>query len=134
MLIIIVMMSGCGDTAPQTNSVTGVVTLDGEPLPEVAVMFSPEPQEGKRTIESTALTDENGKYELVYTLRSSTSNTPVSGKGAIAGRHIVTVSDYKMMAEHLPRPGRVPLPYTKPSSTPLIFEVKEGPQSIDIRL
>ena len=60
------------------GSVSGVVTLDGEPLPGVAVMFDPE---GFRA--SRGFTDSSGGYELTY-LRDI--------KGAVVGEHRVYVS------------------------------------------
>ena len=125
---------GCGETPPTTNAVTGVVTLDGKPLPEVAVLFLPDRKPGQRTVECSAVTDADGKYELIYSLPTSDSNTPLTGKGATVGGHSVTVSDYRMVAESLPPPGRVPQIYTDEKTTPLRFEVKEGIQTIDIAL
>lgn len=56
-------MWGCGPSSdqPELGLVTGTVTLDGEPLQRVAVVFSPDngrPARGR--------TDLSGKYELTY--------------------------------------------------------------------
>lgn len=134
-VLVAATLLGCGKPPiPPTNEVTGRVTLDGKPLPQVAVMFTPDSKVDGRTVESTAITDSNGEYKLIYSMPTSNSNKPLKGTGAVAGTHTVTVSDYKMVAESLPPPGRIPLKYTEKGSTPLSFEVQEGPQSIDIKL
>ena len=134
-LVATIAITGCSPTAaPPTNEVSGMVTLNGEPMGQVAVMFIPDRKVNGRTVESTGITDESGRYELIYSLPTTDSNNPLAGKGAVAGRHTVTVLDYKMVAESLPPPGRIPAIYTEKNSTPLSYEVKEGPQTIDIVL
>jgi len=79
--ILLVALAGCtAGTAdqPELGQVTGVVTLDGKPLPNVTVTF--EPQSGNA---SFARTDEQGKYELGYI---------DSVRGAVIGTHRVTIS------------------------------------------
>lgn len=56
-------LSGCGATSdqPELGLVTGTVTLDGQPLNGIEVVFHPDngrPARGK--------TDPDGKYELTY--------------------------------------------------------------------
>ncbi|MEM7810904.1 MAG: hypothetical protein AAF532_05445 [Planctomycetota bacterium] len=69
------------------GSVDGWVTLDGMPLPDIRVTFNPFLKPG--TIisgpPSSALTDENGRFEL-RTIRYDVS-------GAVVGRHRVAVYD-----------------------------------------
>ena len=55
------MLSGCGGN-PKVATVSGVVTLDGEPIDRASVLF--QPQEGGRP--SFAVTDEQGRYKLSY--------------------------------------------------------------------
>lgn len=72
---------GCGggdgvDLVP----VEGTVTLDGQPLPDAWVTFSPElgrPSSGK--------TDSEGRYRLQYT---------PDARGAVPGKHHVTISTF----------------------------------------
>lgn len=70
---------GCdkGDL-PDLAPVSGTVTLDGKPLANKEVIFAPE--NGRPSI---GRTDENGKYELKYT---------VEIEGAIIGQHAVKIS------------------------------------------
>jgi len=77
------MFLGCGGGAPadqpDTAPVSGTVTLDGSPLPNVSVSF--QPAEGRP---SSGVTDENGAYTLQYTADVS---------GAKIGEHTVTLTE-----------------------------------------
>lgn len=53
---------GCSSSdQPELGQVTGTITLDGKPLPGVAVVFQPENGRPARGV-----TNAEGKYELVY--------------------------------------------------------------------
>ncbi|MBP88312.1 MAG: hypothetical protein CMJ64_16620 [Planctomycetaceae bacterium] len=65
---------------PELGEVTGVVTLDGRPLASADVMFFPN-YAAKR---SQAITDENGRYELLYQRDIV--------KGAVVGHHTVAIN------------------------------------------
>ncbi len=55
--------AGCSRSdRPELAEVEGMVTLDGQPLPDALVLFTPEGQ--GRT--SQALTDAEGRYRLAY--------------------------------------------------------------------
>lgn len=82
----LMVVCGCG-SGIQTEPVTGVVTMDGKPLPGVRVIFSP--AEGGRA-NSVGTTDSEGAYSLVYTRKNA---------GAITGRYKVLVSKTKMTDE-----------------------------------
>jgi hypothetical protein len=72
---------GCSDGGPELGSVEGTVTMDGKPLPNALVTFSPV-GEGSA---STGVTDGDGHYELLYTDR----------RGALLGKHKVAVTTIK---------------------------------------
>lgn len=127
--------SGCSTPTPEVGIVTGKVKLDGKPLSEVSVLFTPEAQSTELNPASGAITDTTGRFELQYSMPNSRDlSAPHTGAGAVLGWHRVIVSDYKMMSELLPGPGRVPLRYADPASSPLRFEVVAGAQVIDIEL
>ena len=81
----LLVISGCGsapdEDLPPRSTVTGTVTLDGQPLEGASVMFTP--QEGGAL--STGTTDETGKYKLSY---------GPSEEGAAIGRHKVRISKH----------------------------------------
>lgn len=67
---------GGGGDQPKVGLVSGTVTLDEKPLPGVIIVFSPD--EGRA---STATTDEEGHYDLVYRY---------GVKGAKVGQHKIS--------------------------------------------
>ena len=73
------MLVGCGDSGPPLGDVSGTVMIDNQPASGVNVNF--QPVEGGRG--STAKTDENGHYVLVYS---------PSSMGALVGSHTVSIS------------------------------------------
>ncbi len=77
------LAAGC-EGGPALGTVTGQVTMDGEPLADAMVTFVPE--EGG--VASTGLTDENGEYQLTYLER----------RGAVLGRHTVRVTSTQAQA------------------------------------
>lgn len=121
-------LAGCRGRSdrPKLGSVTGTVFMDDKPLPEVWVMFNP--TGGGRT--STARTDKDGKYELMY----------LEGvKGANIGTHKVVVMTYhedeiEEMKINTGKPVKEPIPAKYNSKTTLTEEVKEGNNVIDIHL
>lgn len=68
--------SGNQDGAPDLVKVTGVVTSQGKPVNNVQVLFEPQAEAGA----SRGKTDEDGKFELYYTLDQA---------GATPGKHRV---------------------------------------------
>jgi hypothetical protein len=75
----LLMLSGCGSDLPKLGAVKGKVTLDGKPLANAGVVFTP--LDGGR--QSMAVTDQDGNYELVY-LRDI--------RGAKVGQHAVGIA------------------------------------------
>jgi hypothetical protein len=117
----VVVLAGCGGP-DNIGRVSGRVTLDGQPLPDALVQFSPV----NPGVPSNGTTDRDGKYELYYTREH---------KGAEIGEHLVKVSTY--------RPGdpdaNPPVPES-PEKVPAKYaagekhEVKAGRNTIDIEL
>jgi len=86
---VLLSLIGCGrGDYPETVSVTGRVTLDGQPLPDAIVTFMP--VDGQRSGSGT--TDARGAFSL---------STFQSGDGAVPGDHQVAI----MPSEPPPMPG-----------------------------
>jgi|tagenome__1003787_1003787.scaffolds.fasta_scaffold20371603_1 hypothetical protein len=113
-MLLICAAGGCGQSGPQVAPVKGRVTLDGQPLPNVAVQFQPD--EGKRP--SGGGTDENGEYQLYYKRGVI---------GAQLGPHVVQI-----LAPVEPKAPIIPVRYNKQSE--LRAEVKAGPNEINFDL
>ncbi|MEZ6128175.1 MAG: carboxypeptidase-like regulatory domain-containing protein [Planctomycetaceae bacterium] len=120
-------MIGCGAASdkPETGEVKGVVTLDGQPLPEARIVFAP--VDGGQS--SEAISDAQGNYELTYRGEE---------KGAKVGSHKVHVSTFeeaypddsgKMIGG---QPELVPQKYN--TNTELTVEVKPGPNDVPLEL
>lgn len=69
---------GAGGDVPDLGQVTGVVTLDGQPLPNAQVEFAP--ASGRP---SSGQTGPDGRYSLQYTAEHP---------GAVVGAHTVRIS------------------------------------------
>lgn len=72
---------GCSPEGPQLHTFKGTVTHNGKPLPKLYISFVPDDQMNKAT--ATAVTDENGKFELKL---GSTS-------GCYPGSHTIVIAD-----------------------------------------
>lgn len=123
-------ISGCEKTLPAT--VTGTVTLDGQPLPDREtvvgnVMFYPSGGGAAAFGDVTA----GGAYKV----------TTGSTSGLQPGEYVVTVTVSEMEPEppggYQNAPGQkrlTPANYNDRNRTPLRFEVNEGPNVIDLPL
>lgn len=139
---IVVMVSAC-NSGSRLAEVSGVVMLDGKPMPDAIVQFVPEPDKDTHSPSSNGppsrdITDEEGRFHL----KSEDKNAK---DGAVVGVHRVVVRDKRTIA--LPRsrwpdpmkrpetpPSRIPRRYTDAKSTPLRQEVKAGSQTITLEL
>ncbi len=77
----LLMLAGC-NSGIDLGKVTGRVTKDGKPQPNLMINFTPEP--GRRG--SQGYTDEDGRYQLLYT---------TDKMGAVTGTQHVTITSEK---------------------------------------
>ena len=80
---VLVPFAGCVGKRPY-GEVEGMVTLDGQPLANVEVVFLPDPEKGNTGKRSVALTDAQGRYRL---------SSDAGQEGARAGFHRVCIND-----------------------------------------
>jgi hypothetical protein len=108
-------IAGCGERGPSLVWVTGTITLDGRPLPNAVVHFTP--VAGGRG--SYARADGNGRYALEF----------LPGRpGATAGAHRVSIST----ADESGNFESVPARYSRESE--LEATVQPGAATIDFQL
>lgn len=119
------LVAGCGGSGANVGEVSGTVTFDGKPAPNIIVTFNP--VGGGRP--SSGVTDAQGKYTLVY----STTDT-----GAEIGQHQVTISaSTEYTDEELNDPKidltkpRSPIPKEYAAVTKEV-EVQGGTNTIDL--
>jgi hypothetical protein len=121
LLCFVCLAAGCGDSR-QLGTVSGRVTLDGQPLADARVNFQPSSDKRDPGIGSFGKTNANGEYSL--TLIDETAS------GAIVGKHRVMIKAVPAgagdPADDKQRPGgdRVPPEYNIKST--LTFDVKPG--------
>ncbi len=78
----VAVLVGCGGTKSEikTVPVTGVVTLDGQPVAGATVTFSPKSADGRA---ASGITDQSGRYTLT---------TAGAGEGAVPGSYAVAIT------------------------------------------
>ena len=119
-LAMMVLLVGCSDAPtdlPKLGKVSGVVTLNGKPLPNAIVSFIP-----FKGAPSAAITDAEGKYVLHY------KNGEL---GAAIGEHRVEVSTD---LEGTKKKGDEKVPANYNTQTTLLLNVKEGENTHDLTL
>src|SRR5215203_6710467 len=110
--------SSVGCTKSDMIPVTGVLTLNGQPVADAEVMFNPKTK-GRFAVGKT---DATGHFKL---------STGAPDDGAVPGEYAVTLCEYyppdkppKMTSG--PLPSRFPQKYGNPSTTPLTVKVEPG--------
>ncbi|EAQ80874.1 carboxypeptidase-like regulatory domain-containing protein [Blastopirellula marina] len=111
-VISVSMVLGCGGgSGPRLATVSGTVTLNGQPLPDALVSFyhgEDRPSHGT--------TDASGHYELEFT---------ADRKGALIGENVVRITLATVSGEGVkPRKETIPIMYN--SDSELTYEVKSG--------
>ena len=115
-LLFVTGMMGCGNS--EYGYVHGKVLINDEPAPKgLTVRFHPQIPGGSY---STGITDDNGNYEMHFSLKQ---------KGVQIGANKITV-DYPE-GDGLPK---TPEFLNKYNESPLIYEVKPGRQTYDVKI
>ncbi len=132
--------AGCSKPTLEFGEVEGTVTLNGKPLPNVEVVFTPEFTDSKGQVNptSTSYTDEKGHYSLWC--------GQIDTAGAVLGNYRVCVNDIAAIPmpalefgddpaaarAHRPGPLRVPTRYSSTSQTPFRdVKVSAGKSKLD---
>lgn len=121
-LLMCVLPIGCGGEQG-LGKVEGVVKLDGKPLPDASVEFTPADGKG---LTSYGRTDQNGAYYMMATR---------SDYGAALGKNKVRISTYEITDTDGKRTviqEKVPIKYNQ--STELEADVQSGSNSLDFDL
>jgi hypothetical protein len=117
----LVLLVGCNTPEhPDVGRVSGVITLNGQPLAEATVMF--QPTQGRASI---ATTDSAGKYSLTYL-----DGVP----GALLGTHKVIIRTEIPGEDGQPPIAKEKLPKKYHELTELTAEVKKGSNTFNFEL
>lgn len=120
-IVMLICLAGCGGPEhPEVGRVSGVVTLDGQPLAEATVMF--QPTEGRASI---ATTDSAGKYSLIYL-----DGVP----GAKLGAHKAIIRTEIPGEDGQPPIAKEKLPKKYHEQTELVADVKPGSNTFNFEL
>jgi hypothetical protein len=122
---------GCGPSY-HVADVDGMLIVQGKPAPKVRIQFIPDIDAHTTGPVSFGETDEQGKFSLILQVPNSNSNAP----GAVVGSHVVVLTDLELAASATGRgvPIRFGPEYSSIAGTPLKQTVKEGKQTIEIRV
>ncbi|WP_417386336.1 carboxypeptidase regulatory-like domain-containing protein [Gimesia sp.] len=123
--LIYLMLTGCGNSGPDLATVTGNITLDGQPVADARVEFSP--SEGRTSVGTT---NADGVYELQFSIDRA---------GAMIGHHSVKITTERAATggeggEPLVPGSKELLPPVYNSKSRLTAEVSPGENTIDFSL
>jgi hypothetical protein len=121
-LLVSALAVGCGGQF-QVVPVSGTVTLDGKPLEDATVTFTPV-KGGEDSPISTGRTDKNGKYNLSVVADESS--------GAVVGQHTVGIAVNIIASSDIMTPEERAKAELPPHS--FTFEVKSGKNTADFAL
>lgn len=128
----LLLSAGCAEPLPEFGQVEGVVTVKGKPQKGLIITFMPDPAAGNDwPFNASGKTDDQGKYILLY------AHKGMEGPGAPTGWNRATIQDtrYASIPQGAPLPPRLfSTDYSGAATTPLKYEVKPGPQTINIEL
>jgi hypothetical protein len=114
--------AGCGGKY-DLGQVEGTVTLDGKPLAEASVTFSPL-NAGAESPGSSGITDSNGKYSLSLVVDETS--------GALVGKHQVVIAKNFTSSSDVATPQE--LANASLPAHDFTFEVKSGSNKADFNL
>jgi hypothetical protein len=134
-LVVLGTATGCSSRIAVAE-VDGALKIGAKPLSRVRVMFMPDPEKGTLGPISSAVTDDQGHFQLVCADQRL---------GAVVGWHRVVITDLnvrlfkaggggqddddtKGLLKQKVQPSRVLDKYTTAAQTPLIVEVKADKQ------
>ena len=119
--VLLICLPGC-DSGPKLGRVSGTITINGEPVEQATITFTP--ADGQS---SFARTDANGFYELQFS----------GGKqGALLGENYISIETGRVgtneQGDLVEYPERLPAKYNAESE--IVREVNEGSQTIDFAI
>jgi hypothetical protein len=144
-LVFTCILIGCGHRSTfSTEPVDGLVTLDGKPLNQATITFSPILNETPDAKPAYGLSDEGGKFKM------TAANGGLEGKGTTIGKYVICItkivgmtslSDEEIkkrnaqgIAVQLEVKSVIPQKYSDISTSGLNFEVVRGKNTCILEL
>jgi hypothetical protein len=122
-ILSLLVLAGCSQSGPELAPVSGRVTLDGQPLVGVTLMFQPEGTGSP----SYGATDQDGRYQLGYNR---------TRQGAMIGWHTIRIQADNIVPgpNGQPRKRDKPVPSQYSKGSELRRDVKLGDNVINFEL
>ena len=139
-MLVLTLVLGCAKSPPGVVEVSGVVLLDGQPLPKAKVEFVPQLKDFGAEYNSVGITDDKGRFTLTCGNQKS---------GAVVGKHLVLITDnipgdfrradgdtQGKLAQYLASLKNRPIPdgYSSISKTPYPVEVTADKKEYELTL
>lgn len=120
---VVIVSLGCEQqTGPQTYPATGTVTLNGTPVADALVVFTPRNSDGQSALASQAQTDAEGRFEMRTYLGEDDYKV-----GIQPGEYVVTVTKLEVVQDMRRQPKHLlPRKYSLPATTDLVASVAEA--------
>ena len=135
LIAIVAVLPSCGKKTLKTSPVTGTITLDGAPLADANIFFTPSGGTGDQAVGKS---DASGVYKI---------QTPqgAPGAGTTPGEYVVTITCQKVVKEAEKNAegeivsdevtdSAIPKTYGDPKQSGLTASVVKGDNKIDFEL
>ena len=128
-LLLVVTSSGCGRDSLKRQAIWGEVTLDGAPLPQGSIEFSPEEGTG---VASGALI-QNGKYSIAAAQGLPAGKYGVRVSSAAQEEEVALDEDGLPGARSAPPAELIPAEYSTQSEQ-VVTVTEAGPNKFDLHI
>ncbi|MFO0821437.1 MAG: hypothetical protein U1A77_26070 [Pirellulales bacterium] len=132
-LMTVATAAGCGSSSIPFGQVDGRVTMDGQPVQDVVVVFVPQANGAGAAARSFGQPDPAGRFQL---------KTDQGQAGAVVGEHVVILEDLGPYSAPRTEDGtllkpyvpRFPATYSDPVRSPWKVSVAAGSQTIELEV
>jgi hypothetical protein len=133
LLMTVATAAGCGSSSVPFGQVDGRVTMEGQPVQDVVVVFVPQANGAGAAARSFGQPDQAGRFQL---------KTEQGQVGAVVGEHVVILEDLGPYSAPRTEDGtllkpyvpRFPATYSDPVRSPWKVRVAAGSQSIELEV
>lgn len=130
-ILAVVASAGCGSSSVPFGQVDGRVTMGGQPVRDVVVVFVPQGNGAGAALRSFGQPDQEGRFQL---------KTEQGQSGAVVGEHVVILEDLGQYSAPRTEDGtllkpyvpRFPAAYSDPVRSPWKVQVTKGTHSIEL--
>ena len=120
----VILLAGCGQDGPKLYAIKGTATHAGKPLARLYISFVPDDQNTKAS--ATAVTDENGKFEMEIG----------STKGVYPGQHTILAADplATVGGKSSDDPGYIAVTKKYGMNSPYKMDIQKNEYNLELKL